>query len=586
MYRSHLLKEISTLPEGTEVTLAGWVHRRRDHGGLIFVDLRDRYGLVQLVFDPEVNNAVHEVASSLRSEFVVSVTGIIKFRPSDNVKGSVLNGNIEIVVSTIEILSEAKTTPFEIDVEKDVNEELRLKYRYLDLRRERMQKNIIMRHEIIKHIRTYMYDNNFLEIETPILIKGTPEGSREYIVPSRIYPGTFYVLPQSPQQLKQLLMVSGFDRYFQIARCFRDEDQRGDRQPEFTQLDMEFSFPTEQIVMDLNENLFFELVRKFKPDVKLLFDKAPRLTYSEAMNSYGSDKPDLRYDLKFNDVTELFINSGFKVFADASKTGVIKCLKIAGKASEFTRKDIDELTEVAKVYKAKGLAYLTFEGGAVKSPIAKFLSEDELSQLVSLLKLEEGDIVFFAADSFEVACTSLGQVRISIAKKLGMVDENLYAVCWVTDFPMFEVNDDGSMQACHHPFTSPRLDQLEILDSDPSKAISRAYDLVLNGNEIGGGSVRIHDQKLQAKVFKLLGISDEDAKIRFGHMLEAFEYGVPPHAGIAWGLDRLVMIFAGEPNIREVMAFPKDSKAKDLLLGAPSEMPDDTLKELSIKISS
>lgn len=586
MYRSHLLNEIAGLSEGETVKLAGWVHRRRDHGGLIFVDLRDRFGLVQLVFDPADSSDAHVLANTLRSEFVITVNGSIRKRPTGNENKENPNGSIEIVVKDLEILTESKTPPFEIDVEKDVNEELRLKYRYLDLRRERLRNNIVLRHDMIKFIRDFMCDEKFLEIETPILVKGTPEGSREYLVPSRLYPGNFYVLPQSPQQLKQLLMVAGFDRYFQIARCFRDEDQRGDRQPEFTQLDMEFSFANEEIIMDVNERLLMELIKKFKPDANLIYNEPPRLTYHEAMNNYGSDKPDLRFDLKLKDVTGLFSKSEFKVFKDVVDTnGVIKALKVPGVAKDFSRKVIDELTDVAKIYKAKGLAYLSYEDGEIKSPIAKFFSEAESAEILSLLELKENDMVFFTADSFDVACNSLGQVRLAVARKLNLLSHDDFAVCWVTDFPTFEYSEEfNTMQACHHPFTSPKLDQVHMIDSEPYNMLSRAYDLVLNGNEIGGGSIRIHNQELQAKVFSVLGISDEDAQARFGHMLEAFEYGVPPHGGIAWGLDRLVMIFAGEANIREVMAFPKDSKAKDLMLGAPAVMPTENLTELSIKI--
>ncbi len=586
MYRNYILNQVDESLLGKEILLSGWVNRRRDHGSLIFIDLRDRYGFVQLVFDPNDFPVAHKLAETLRSEFVISITGTVRMRPDGNENLNLKSGKVELIVSELRILSKSKTTPFEIDSDKEVGEEIRLKYRYLDLRRERLKNNIILRHNVIKYIRDFMSSNNFLEIETPILIKGTPEGSREYMVPSRLYPGQFYVLPQSPQQLKQLLMVGGFDRYFQIARCFRDEDQRGDRQPEFTQLDMEFSFVNESDVLDLNEKLFFELLKEFKPDVNLVFPQAVRMTYSEAMNNYGSDKPDLRYDLKFADVTSLFSKSEFKVFSEViAMDGFIKALKVPGVAGEFSRKVIDELTEVAKIYKAKGLAYLSFVNGEIVSPIAKFMSEAELNSLKVDLDLTENDMVFFAADKFDVACTALGQVRIAVAKKLNLANENDYAVCWVTDFPMFEYSEDfGEMQAAHHPFTSPRLDQLEILDTEPYKAISRAYDLVLNGNEIGGGSIRIHDQELQSKVFSILGISKEDAQIRFGHMLEAFEYGVPPHAGIAWGLDRLIMIFAGEPNIREVMAFPKDSKAKDLMLGAPTPMPKQNLDDLHISV--
>jgi aspartyl-tRNA synthetase len=587
MYRSHILSQVDESLVGSEITLSGWVHRRRDHGGLIFIDLRDRYSMVQLVIDPNEDAEVHKLTESVRSEFVIKIKGTVRLRPEGNENKDITSGKVEVLVTSLDILSKAKTTPFEIDVEKDVNEELRLKYRYLDLRRDRLKNNMILRHDMIKFIRDFMCSKDFLEVETPILVKGTPEGSREYMVPSRIYPGNFYVLPQSPQQLKQLLMVAGFDRYFQIARCFRDEDQRGDRQPEFTQLDMEFSFVTDKEVMDLNETLFFELIKKFKPEANLLFEKAKRITYDFAMNTYGSDKPDLRFGLEFADVTSVFSKSEFKVFADVmSSNGVIKALKVPASADKFSRKVIDEFTEVAKIYKAKGLAYLSFVNGEIVSPIAKFMSEAELNGLKSSLELEENDMVFFAADTFDIACTSLGQVRIAVAKKLEIINENDFAVCWVTDFPMFEYSDDfNEMQAAHHPFTSPKHDQVELLDTEPYKVTSIAYDLVLNGNEIGGGSVRIHDQKLQSKVFDILGISKEDAQSRFGHILEAFEYGVPPHAGIAWGLDRLVMLFAGEPNIREVMAFPKDSKAKDLMLGAPTPMPKASLDELSIQIS-
>lgn len=586
MFRSHTLGEVTEQLATQTISLSGWVNRRRDHGNLIFIDLRDRYGMVQLVFDPEHAASAHSLAETLRSEFVITITGDVRLRPEGNENKDINSGKVEILVSELNIVSKAKTTPFEIDSTKEVNEELRLKYRYLDLRKEKMKSNIVLRHEVIKFIRDFMTENSFLEIETPILVKGTPEGSREYLVPSRLYNGQFYVLPQSPQQLKQLLMVAGFDRYFQVARCFRDEDQRGDRQPEFTQLDMEMSFINEEEIMDLNQRLLYEVLKKFKPNAKLKFEEPVRMTYHEAMNKYGSDKPDLRFDLEFTDVTEVFANSEFKVFKDTvDSSGVIKALKVANVASTFTRKIIDELTDVAKVYKAKGLAYLSFVDGQIVSPIAKFFSQSESDSLVELLNLEEGDMVFFAADTFDVACNSLGQVRLEIARKLNLLNSNEYAICWVYDFPMFEYSEDfGEMQACHHPFTSPRLDQVELLDTEPYKAISRAYDLVMNGSEIGGGSIRIHDQELQAKVFDILGISKEDAETRFGHLLEAFSYGVPPHGGIAWGLDRLVMLLAEEPNIREVMAFPKDSKAKDLMLGAPSEMPESSLNELHISI--
>lgn len=586
MYRSHLLNELNDKHVGEKVVLSGWVNRRRDHGGLIFIDLRDRHGVTQVVFDPSLNKDAHAVAENFRSEFVIKVSGEVRLRPEGMTNSDLPTGMIEVIIDEAEVLTKSLTPPFEIDVEKDVNEELRLKYRYLDLRRQRLKNNIVLRHDVIKFIRDYMCEEGFLEIETPILIKGTPEGSREYIVPSRLYGGNFYVLPQSPQQLKQLLMVAGMDRYFQIARCFRDEDQRGDRQPEFTQLDIEMSFVEQEDVMDVNERLLYKLIQEFKPGANLLFKEAKRLTYDEAMNKYGSDKPDLRFDLEIQDVCDVFKESEFQVFAGAlSSGGVIKALKIPGSADKFSRKDIDELTEVAKIYKAKGLAYIIKENDELRSPILKFLGEAEIESLVSTVGLENGDIVFFGADTFDVACTALGQVRLACAKKLELMNDNDYAICWVTDFPMFEYNEEfDCMQACHHPFTSPYIEHIDKLKTAPEEVLSKAYDLVLNGNEIGGGSIRIHDEEVQSSVFDALGISKEDAEYRFGHMLEAFRYGVPPHGGIAWGLDRLVMIFANEPNIREVMAFPKDQKAKDLMLGAPSQMPQESLEELHIQI--
>lgn len=587
MFRSHLLNELRKSDEGSEVTLSGWVHRRRDHGGLIFVDLRDRYGLTQIVFDPANDTDSHALAESLRSEFVIKVTGTVRVRPEGMSNANMETGEIEVLVNELTILNKALTPPFEIDIEKDVNEELRLKYRYLDLRRERLRNNIVLRHEVIKHMRDYMSGRGFLEVETPILVKGTPEGSREYMVPSRLYPGSFYVLPQSPQQLKQLLMLAGFDKYFQIARCFRDEDQRGDRQPEFTQLDIEMSFVNEEDVMEVNEKLLYELITKFKPEANVLWNEAKRFTYHEAMNLYGSDKPDLRFGMEMVDCGEVFAKSEFKVFAEPlSSGGVVKALKVEGAAEQFTRKVIDELTEVAKTYKAKGLAYIIKEAGELRSPILKFMTDEEIAALTELIDFKDGDIVFFGADSFEVACTALGQVRLACGSMLGLRNDNDFAICWVTDFPMFEWSEEfNSLQACHHPFTSPCLDEIDKLESAPNEMLSRAYDLVLNGNEIGGGSIRIHDQQLQSRVFKALGISEEDAERKFGHMLEAFQYGAPPHGGIAWGIDRLIMIFAGEPNIREVMAFPKDQKAKDVMLGSPAPMPKENLDELHIQLA-
>ncbi len=582
MYRTHTCNDLSEKNDGEKVTLCGWVNRRRDHGGVIFVDLRDRYGFTQIVSDPINYAEAHTVLADVRSEFVLQVEGTVKARPDGQTNKNTATGGIELLVTSVKVLNSAKTPPFEIDQEKEVNEETRLKYRYLDLRRDRMKGNILLRYKIIKFIRDYLDKQGFVEVETPILIKGTPEGSREYLVPSRLYPGTFYVLPQSPQQLKQLLMVAGFDRYFQIARCFRDEDQRGDRQPEFTQLDMEMSFIDMDDIMKINEELLIEVTKNFAPTKKIKQIPFPVMTYHEAMNNYGSDKPDTRFDMMLKDVSDVVKNCEFGVFKSAVEAGgVVKALTVTG-GSKFTRKEIDDLTELAKVYKAKGLAYITLEGGELKSPIAKFLKDEELKKIVEICEAKDGDIIFFTADRFEIACEALGHVRLAVGKKLGLMDENLFAFCWVKDFPMFEMDEEsGRLNAVHHPFTSAK----DIKDLDhPETALAKAYDVALNGSEIAGGSIRIHDSELQKKTFDIMRISDEDAQRRFGHLLEAFQYGAPPHGGIAWGLDRIVMIFANEPNIREVIAFPKDSKAKDLMLGAPSEMPDEQLTELSIKI--
>jgi len=585
MYRTHTCGELSATNKGETITLSGWVHRRRDHGGLIFIDLRDRYGLTQIVFDPENNADSHKIAESVRPEYVLKVTGEVRNRIEGQENKNMKTGEIEIYINEIEVSNEAKTPPFEIDQEKTVNEELRLKYRYLDLRHERMQKNMILRHKIIKNIRDFMDEADFLEIETPILIKGTPEGSREYLVPSRLYAGKFFVLPQSPQQLKQMLMISGFDKYFQIARCFRDEDQRGDRQPEFTQLDVEMSFVEEKDVMKINEGLLIDLTKKFVPEKKIQSEPFPVMTWKEAMNNYGSDKPDIRFEMKMVDISEIVKNSGFGVFSNTIKEGgVVKALKVEG-ASNWPRSEMDKMEELAKIHGARGLAYFVYREGEIKSPITKFLSEEEVKQITEATNAQTGDVVFFGAGDLLNACEPLGQVRLACGDKLNLRNPDVFAYCWVNEFPMFEKNKEtGEISAVHHPFTRPMDEDHHLLDIEPEKVRSIAYDIVLNGNEIGGGSIRIHEQKLQEKIFGLLNISPEDAEIRFGHMLEAFSYGAPPHGGIAWGLDRLVMLFANEPNIREVMAFPKDQKAKDLTLGAPSIMPEKDIAEANIKI--
>lgn len=582
MYRTHTCDDLTSAHEGQKVTLAGWVHRRRDHGGVIFIDLRDRYGLTQIVSDPNNYIDAHNLMNEARSEYVLQIEGSVRKRPSGQANPNLHTGEIEILVEKVTILNAAKTPPFEIDQEKEVGEELRLKYRYLDLRHDRLKNNMILRHKVIKYIRDYMDENDFIEVETPILIKGTPEGSREYLVPSRIYPGTFYVLPQSPQQLKQLLMVAGFDRYFQIARCFRDEDQRGDRQPEFTQLDVEMSFINEEDIMKINEGLLIDLVKKFVPHKKIAQTPFPVLTFEEAMNIYGSDKPDLRFDMPLSDITDIATECGFGVFKSvAEKGGFVKALKVADGA-KFTRKEIDEFEEIAKIYGAKGLAYLIHGEEGLKSNIAKFFSPEDLQEIVERCESKVGDIIFFTADNFKIACESLGKVRLAVAQKFELLDKDLFAFCWVKDFPMFELDEETKkLNAVHHPFTSPK--DPEEFEKNPENALALAYDIVLNGVEVGGGSIRIHNRDTQKKVFDALGITDADAEKRFGHMMEAFQYGAPPHGGIAWGLDRLIMIFADEPNIREVIAFPKDQKAKDLMLGAPSVMPEDQISELHIK---
>jgi len=591
MYRTHTCGELRKKDEKKSVTLSGWINRRRDHGDLIFIDLRDRYGVTQLVIDPSHAKDAHIIGENLRSEFVVKFVGTVRLRPAGQGNKDMETGDVEVLVDSVEILNRSKTPPFEIDNQQDAGEELRLKYRYLDLRKDRMKKNLIFRHRLIKKIRDIMDEMGFLEIETPMLMKGTPEGSREYIVPARQYPGTFYVLPQSPQQLKQLLMVAGVDKYFQIARCFRDEDSRGDRQPEFTQLDMEMSFSTEEGIMNVNEEMLKKLFKDLVPEKKVMFDPFPRLTWHDAMSHYGSDKPDLRFEMEIADVSDLVSGCEFQVFKQAvADGGVVKALRVAGGVEEFTRKDIDAFTELAKVYGAKGLAYIKVMGnadseeGLATGPIAKFFKAEELEEIIKRAGAEAGDIVFFAADKFETACTALGQIRLACADRFKLRDDSKLALCWIVDFPMFEYSEEeGKLAATHHPFTAPKDADLELLETDPEKALAKAYDIAMNGNEIGGGSIRIHSPLVQEKVFKALGLADKDVQERFGHILEAFEYGAPPHGGIAWGLDRLIMILRDEANIREVIAFPKDSKAKDLMTGAPSMLPNATLTEMNIK---
>ncbi|MDD4319046.1 MAG: aspartate--tRNA ligase [Candidatus Peribacteraceae bacterium] len=584
MLRTHTCGELRLKNEGEKVTLCGWVHRRRDHGGLIFIDLRDRYGITQIVTGPEDKDAF-AMMEKTRPEWVLCVTGTVGKRKEGAARKDNPTGDIEILVSAVTPLNEAKTPPFEIDLEGEINEELRLQYRYLDMRRIKLKDNLVLRHKLLQAVRRFFYDRDFIEVETPILIKGTPEGAREYVVPSRVYHGLFYVLPQSPQQLKQLSMVGGLDRYMQIARCFRDEDLRGDRQPEFTQMDLEMSFVTAEDVMGINEEALISITKEVRPDVKIRSVPFPRMSWEEAMGTYGSDKPDLRFGLEFTDVTDLSKGSGFGIFAKTAEGGgVVKALRVPEGAA-LSRKDIDELTETAKVYGAKGLAWIkSAKRGYEGVPVDK-LGADLTKKMAEKAGMKDGDILFFTADTFEVACLSLGAVRSDIAKRKKLADPNVFAFAWITDFPMFEIEKEtGELQAMHHPFTRPKDADLPLLEKEPLKVKAEAYDIVLNGYEIGGGSVRIHERALQKQIFDILKVSDEDAERRFGHMLKAFEYGAPPHGGIAWGLDRMAMLYAGEPNIREVIAFPKDQKGKDLLLGAPSVIPEKQLKELGVKI--
>lgn len=585
-YRTHTCEELRARHSGQQVVVSGWVHARRDHGGVIFLDLRDRWGMTQVTINSQKNKQAWHIADTLRNEYVICVEGVVTRRPADMINLKLATGEIEIEGTHLTILSASQTPPFEIGSDADIHEEVRLKYRYLDLRRARPKQNLLLRHHILQSVRTFFYNRDFIEIETPILIKGTPEGAREYIVPSRLHPGQFYVLPQSPQQLKQLSMVAGFDRYMQIARCFRDEDQRGDRQPEFTQVDVEMSFVEEDNILQLTEECLIGLTKQYRPDVTIMQTPFPRLTWDEAMHHYGSDKPDLRYELTFTDITELCKECKFKVFAAAVSEGeLVKMLRVPDGAT-CSRQDLDELTQVALRHGAGGLSWIkvkndTFEG----MPVEK-LGRNVVKEIAKAGRAKPGDLLLFSAGPFIKACHSLGAVRVEIARRMNMVNEKQFAYCWVTDFPLFERDENGTLTATHHPFTRPKTEHLELLEQDPLAVRAQAYDSVLNGTEIAGGSLRIHEPELQQKIFSLLNISATEAQQRFGHLLQAFRYGAPPHGGIAWGFDRLVMIFAGEQTIREVIAYPKDQTAKDLMLGAPSSLGTEQLKELHIKLDS
>ena len=582
-YRSHTAGELRAKNVGERVKLAGWVNRRRDHGGLIFIDLRDRWGITQATFDPELQE-VFAAAEQLRPEWSITVEGEVIRRPEGNENPDLPTGEVEVEVRELKVLNSSETPPFEIDRDRPVDELLRLKYRYLDLRRARMKENILLRHRVIKHMRNYLDARGFVEIETPLLTASTPEGARDYLVPARLYPGEFYALPQSPQQFKQLLMVAGFERYFQIARALRDEDQRGDRQPEHTQLDLEMSYTTQDEVLDLVEELYVEIVEQLT-DKKLLSKPLPRLTYAEAMDRFGTDKPDLRFGLEIHDITETARVSDFKVFRGAVENGgSVRGIAVNG-LGDLTRREIDELTEIATGAGARGLAYFKVEEDGLTGPISKFFSEDEQTALREALEAENGVYMFFVADKDPVVFESLSRLRLHFRDRLDLVDRDVLALCWVTDFPLFEWNEDEErIEPMHHMFTMPREEDLPLLDSEPLRVIGQLYDLVANGTELASGSIRIHLPELQQKVFSMIGIGPEEAERRFGAILHAFRYGAPPHGGIAPGIDRLIMVLQDEPNIREVMAFPKTQAARDEMMNAPGPVSEAQLKELNIRL--
>ena len=580
--RTHLCGKLNKANIGETIVLMGWVHRRRDLGGLIFIELRDRSGIVQVVFNPETNGNTFQLANKLRSEYVGAVRGTVEARPEENINPDFSTGEIEVYGLDIMILDSAKTTPFQIKDETDVSEEIRLKYRYLDLRRPKMQAIMGLRHKVTKITRDYLDEMGFWEIETPILTRSTPEGARDYLVPSRVNTGSFYALPQSPQIYKQLLMVAGIEKYFQIARCFRDEDLRANRQPEFTQIDIEMSFITREGLFQMVDGLMRRLFALI--DVELPAE-IPLMTYAEAMDRFGSDKPDLRFGLELKDISAAVKESEFKVFSGTiADGGQVKGINFKGGA-DTPRRTIDGYVEYVKEFGAKGLAWMTLKDGEVKSQIAKFLTDEEIEDIIKLMEGEEGDLLLFVADKPAIVADALGNLRLKIAREAGLIPKDTYKFLWVVDFPMFEYDEEeGRFVSVHHPFTAPLDEDVDLLETAPEKMRSKAYDLVLNGEELGGGSIRINNRDLQEKIFTALGIGAEEAKEKFGFMLEAFEYGTPPHGGIAFGLDRLIMILSGSNSIRDVIAFPKTQKATSLLDNAPSPVSEKQLKELGIRL--
>ncbi|WP_203290360.1 aspartate--tRNA ligase [Metabacillus sp. cB07] len=583
--RTYYCGEVTEAAIGEKVTLKGWVQKRRDLGGLIFIDLRDRTGIVQIVVNPEVSEEALKIAEKARSEYVLDIEGTVAARSEGTVNPNLATGKIEIMVEKAAIINAAKNPPFLIeDKSEEVSEDVRLKYRYLDLRRPALLDTFKMRHNVSKSIRNFLDENGFLDVETPILTKSTPEGARDYLVPSRVHEGEFYALPQSPQIFKQLLMVSGFDRYYQIARCFRDEDLRADRQPEFTQVDIEMSFMSQDEIMALMEKMMSRIMRETKGvelDLPL-----PRMTYDEAMGRYGSDKPDTRFGLELVNVSELVKDSGFKVFSGAvANGGEVKVINVKGAAASYSRKDIDALTEFVSQYGAKGLAWLKAEEQELKGPISKFFAEEEQAALRTVTEAEAGDLLLFVADKKSVVADALGALRLKLGRELGLIDESKFNFLWVIDWPLLEYDEEAQRYfAAHHPFTMPAREDLELFETNPAAMKAQAYDLVLNGYELGGGSIRIFERDVQQKMFKMLGFSEEEATEQFGFLLEAFEYGTPPHGGIALGLDRLVMLLAGRTNLRDTIAFPKTASASDLLTHAPSEVSTAQLSDLNLAL--